>query len=255
MKKYPAISDASRVFVEVQIVFWAAGGVCVLALAISDILRRRDARSWLLVSWMSGTFIFAAFINWTVNSRSILPMAPAMGILLARSLEQKVFTGRKNRTRGVAMALALGATLALLVTRADFLLAKAVRQSAGQVAAKYGNGPGTLWFQGHWGFQYYMDASGASAMDSEHFALKPGDNLVLPMNNTGLFPVSSEMTTLREMTAVSSPRLFATWNAPAGAGFYASTEGPLPFAIGSAPPENVFIFAVKPPASAPPNFF
>jgi hypothetical protein len=241
--------------VKIQIIFWAAGGVCVLALAIADILRRRDARSWLLASWMFGTFIFAAFVNWDVNSRSILPMAPAMGILLARNLEQKVFAGRKNRTRGAMIALALGAVLALLVARADFLLAEAVRQSAGEVAAKYERGRGTLWFQGHWGFQYYMDASGASAMDSEHFALKSGDNLVLPMNNTGLFPVNSGITTLREIIAVSSPRLLATWNAKAGAGFYASTEGPLPFAIGNVPLENVFVFAVKTPDSAPPKNF
>jgi 4-amino-4-deoxy-L-arabinose transferase-like glycosyltransferase len=255
MKKYPAIPGAFQSFVEIQIVFWATGGVCVLALPIADILRRRDARSWLLLSWMSGTFIFAAFINWTVNSRSILPMAPAMGILLARNLDQKNFTGRKNWPIAVVIAFVLGATLALLVARADFLLAKAVRQSAGQVAANYGRGPGTLWFQGHWGFQYYMAASGASAMDSEHFALKPGDNLVLPVNNTSLFPVNSKITALRETIAVSSPRLLATWNAPAGAGFYASTEGPLPFAIGNAPPENVFVFAVKRPVSVPPRKF
>jgi hypothetical protein len=175
-------------------------------------------------------------------------MAPAVGILLARRLEQRVLTGRKTCLRSAVICLAAGAALALLVTRADFCLALAVRQSAQQACVKHGREPGTLWYQGHWGFQFYMDAMGAIPLDIKHSALKPGDTLVVPENNTSLFPVNSETATLRETIAVSGPRRLTTWSTPAGAGFFAAAEGPLPFAFGHVPPENVFVYVLKSPA-------
>ncbi len=248
LKKHGAIQTVSQMSVEFQIILWSIGGLGVLALALADVLCRRDARSWSLALWVLGTFLFAAFFNWTVNGRSLLPMAPAVGILLARRLEQNVLTGRKTCPRGAAICLAAGAALALLVTRADFCLALAVRQSAQQACVKYGREPGTLWYQGHWGFQFYMDAMGATPLDIRHSALKPGDTVVVPENNTSLFPVNSETATLRETIAVSGPRRLTTWSTPAGAGFFAAAEGPLPFAFGHVPPEKVFVYALKPPA-------
>jgi 4-amino-4-deoxy-L-arabinose transferase-like glycosyltransferase len=85
--KYGAFKGSSAGLVEIQIIFWAIGGTSILALAVSDAWQRRDARSCLLVLWVMGTFLFAAFFNWIVNARSILPMAPAVGILIARRLE------------------------------------------------------------------------------------------------------------------------------------------------------------------------
>ena len=159
-------------------------------------------------------------------------------------------TGCKTCPRSAAICLAAGAVLALLVTRADFCLALAVRQSAQETVARYGREPGALWYQGHWGFQFYMDAMGAWPLDIKHSALKPGDTLVVPENNTSLFPVNSGTVTLRETIAVSGPHWLTTWSTPAGAGFFAAAEGPLPFAFGHVPPENVFVYALKSPAPA-----
>jgi 4-amino-4-deoxy-L-arabinose transferase-like glycosyltransferase len=250
LKRHGAIQDIPQISVEFQIILWAIGGLGVLALAVADVLGRHDARSWLLVLWVLGTFLFAAFFNWTVNGRSLLPMAPAVGIMLARRLEQKVLTGRKTCPCSAAICLAASAALALLVTRADFCLALAVRQSAQQAGVKYGREPGALWYQGHWGFQFYMDAVGALPLDIRHSALKPGDTLIVPVNNTSLFPVNSETATLRETIAVSGPSWLTTWSTPAGAGFFAAAEGPLPFAFGHVPPETVFVYALKSPAPA-----
>jgi 4-amino-4-deoxy-L-arabinose transferase-like glycosyltransferase len=248
-KKHGALQTLSQMSVEFQIILWAIGGLGVLALALADVWDRRDAHSWLLALWVWGTFLFAAFFNWTVNGRSLLPMAPAVGILLARRLEQNILTVRKTCPRGAAICLAAGAVLALLVTQADFCLATAVRRSAQQACAKFGREPGALWYQGHWGFQFYMDAMGALPLDIKHSALKPGDTLIVPENNTSLFPVNSEAATLRETIAVSGPRWLTTWSTPAGAGFFAAAEGPLPFAFGHVPPEIVSVYALKSPAS------
>ena len=86
---YHWIQGWPRLSMEAQIIFWSIGGVSVLALAVADVWKRRDARSWLLALWVMGTFVFTAVFNWTINGRSILPMAPAVGILLARRLQQR----------------------------------------------------------------------------------------------------------------------------------------------------------------------
>ncbi len=82
----PATSDPWILKI-LQLIIFIAGGISILALACSDFWKRRDAESLLLASWIFGTFIFAAFLNWTINARSILPLIPAAGILLARRLD------------------------------------------------------------------------------------------------------------------------------------------------------------------------
>ena len=246
LKKNSLIPDSSWVFVEIQMVFWAIGGFGVLALVITDVWHRRDARAWLLALWVFGIFLFTAFFNWTINGRSLLPMAPAVGILLARHLEQKVLAERKAWTRGVVICFIAGVALALLATRADFLLATAVRRSAQQVCAKYGYESQMLWFQGHWGFQYYMDALGASALDFKHSAIKAGDPIALPKNNTNVLRPNPQKITTLDVFTIPGPHLLATMNGTIGAGFYSSIFGPLPFAFDRVPPERVSVVALKP---------
>jgi hypothetical protein len=195
--------------------------------------------------------MFAASFNWIANGRSLLPMAPAVGILLVRHLEQNVLAGRKTWPRGVMICLAAGGMLALLAARADFQLATAVRQSARQVWARYGQATRPLWFQGHWGFQYYMDALGASALDLKRSVVNPGDHLAIPHNNSNLFLPDPQKVTMLETLTVPGPSLLATWNETLGAGFYASVWGPLPFVFGRVPPESVSMYVFGPLTSAP----
>jgi 4-amino-4-deoxy-L-arabinose transferase-like glycosyltransferase len=248
-EKFTSI-QSPEIAVAIQIIFWAVGGAFVLALAFGEDLRRRDAQTWLLAFWIFGTFLFAAFFNWNVNGRAILPMAPAAGILLARRLEKNSGDVAKTGSRVVSICLVIGAVLALLVTRADYLFAKAVRQSAQETSAKYGNE--TLWFQGHWGFQYYMEQLGATPLDFARSPLKRGDHFALPVNNTNLLPPKPEMAKALEIFSVPGPRLLATMNQASGAGFYASVWGPLPFAFGRVTPEQVcvFVLLVEPPPSS-----
>jgi hypothetical protein len=249
-RHYDWFQGASRTLVELQVVFWAAGGIGVLALAIADVFRRRDAGSWLLALWVFGTFLFTAFFNWTVNGRSLLPMAPAVGILIARRLEQNGLPNLNPFPRGAMLCLAASAALAFGVAQSDFLLATAARQSARLVCANYKSTTGNLWFQGHWGFQYYMEQAGAWALDAKHLRLRPGDTVALPMNNVA-FPLNWKDLVLQGTFSVSGPRGFSTWNTPVGAGFYASSWGPLPFAVGRTRPEIVSVYVLEPAAPAP----
>lgn len=248
---YEIASGVPRLSIEIQFVFWAAVGLSVLALAVAEMAHRREANVCLLALWILGTFVFTAFCNWTVNARSILPMAPAVGILIARRLGQGIPAGRAVWSRSLVIGLATGALLSLWVTQADFLLAVAVRRSADQICARYGRETRRLWFQGHWGFQYYMQSFGAVAFDTKRSRLRPGDGLVVPANNTNLMPPDSGNGDLLEVVTVSGPHWLTTWSPTVGAGFYASTMGPLPFAFGRVPPESASVYALHPPP--PPN--
>jgi len=240
-------------FVEIQIIFWAVGGIGALALAVENVWSRRDAKSCLLALWVFGTFLFAAVFNWTVNGRSILPMVPAVAILIASRLERNARAGRKTPRFSVAASLAASAALALLVTRADYLFAVATRETAVQTGARFASEKEKLWFEGHWGFQYYMESSGFAALDVKYSPIKPGDILVWPENNTGTAPPNPDATARQENFYVPGPRFLTTMNVAVAAGFYASVRGPLPFAFGKVPPESVLLFFLKTNGPPPPK--
>ena len=71
---------------EIQRALWLVAGLSLAALALADYRRHRDATSALLGLWTLGVLIFASVFNWTINGRSLLPLLPAVGILLARRL-------------------------------------------------------------------------------------------------------------------------------------------------------------------------
>jgi len=239
---YAWLSGYRKTGVEVQTIFWAIGGVSVLALAVLDFWQRRDAASCLLLLWVLGTFFFAAFLNWTVNARSILPLMPAVAILLVRRLDAGLVSEEKM-SWGVPGCLAASAVLALAVVHSDFLLAVAVRQTVQTVAARQ-DLPPTLWFQGHWGFQYYMQERGAAAFDPDRSLVRPGDWLATPFNNTSLLALNKTMTQPLDTIVVAGPRFLTTWSGGAGAGYYASSRGPVPFAFGAVPTEGVTLSAL-----------
>ena len=70
-----------------QLLLFIVGGISVLALAISDLWRRRDADSVLMAAWVIGPFV-AAYLDWSVNARVVLPLIPAAAIVMARRLER-----------------------------------------------------------------------------------------------------------------------------------------------------------------------
>jgi hypothetical protein len=238
---YGAVPAETKFLLGLQTIFWIAGALLLLAMVSADLVQRRDAVSWLLALWIGGTLVFAAYLNWTVNARSLLPLVPALAILVVRRLERNSFAAKP-----VALALTLGGALGMSVAHADFLYAIAVRQSAAETVTKFSPTNGNLWFQGHWGFQFYMEKWGALVIDTKHPGLKPGDHLAMPLSNTSLLPIDPANTELLGTISVSGPQSLATWNPAVGGGFYAAVTGPLPFAFGRVPSEQVAVYLLKP---------
>lgn len=230
----------------VQCYVFSFAGVSVLLLAARDMINRRDAASLLLFLWIAGTFIFASYVNWSINGRSIFPMTPAAGILIARWMEHDLKWTRRNSALWSALPIASSALIALLVARADYQLAGAARAEATELhQLRYSMTIGDLWFQGHWGFQYYMESIGGRPIDFRAMALKSGDLVVIPSNNTNRFPL--EKIDMR-LVAVSNRNL-GTWVTtmykPMQAGYYLNEIGALPYAFGEVPDEKYYRMLVK----------
>ncbi len=224
----------------IHLALFVVAGTGIIWLTITNFWARRNADATLLFLWVTGTFIFASLINWDVNGRSILPMAPAVAILLTQQIESR----RKKisiTSWHIILPLIASAIVALSVTWADFKLAGTAKTAAFELHNKFDKKNRTLWFQGHWGFQYYIEAMGGKAFTVEHTQLKREDLMIIPGTNTNVFPLESKVARLSKIVEFKSCSWLATMNTDLKAGFYAG--GPLPFAIGSVPKERYLIMS------------
>ena len=231
----PPRLEGSGVWLALQIGMFATGGLVVVALAIGDYRARRGAESVLLGLWALGTLFFATAVNWTVNGRSILPLVPAVALLLARRADAGP---QPPRRLAIAVALVGSAVVALIVTAGDVAVANAQRIAVERIERERVGEEETVWFQGHWGFQYYMEERGARAVDVRTARPRDGDLMVLPQNNTRVVGVLPEAIASREWVEVDVPAVASTMHKKRGAGFYSSGYGPLPFTFGRAPQER-----------------
>lgn len=241
-------------WVGAQFGFYVAGGISVLGLAIADYRKRRDADSMLLALWILGTFLFAAFLNWTVNARSLLPLIPAAAILLARRLDevQIAFARRPSGiwTSGIwparlAIPLALSAVISLSIAWGDMAFANSGRSVASLIHRQTQNQPGSVLFEGHWGFQYYMQLFGARPVEYDKFAFQTGDLVVIPENTTSTFPIAPQFVATQQILQFDPHAHAATM--ALGAGFYSSVWGPLPFSFGRVPSEPYLVVGLQRP--------
>lgn len=217
------------------------GGLVILGLPIFDWKRRKSPDAVLLLLWIWGTFAFCIF-NWSINGRSVLPMVPAVAILLLRQIESNATT--KNHR--VSWALGAAALLSLVVSFSDYHLANSARRAVAEIKTKFGNDSATtIWFQGHWGFQYYAQEKGWRPLDFKHLETQTGDLLVFPVNNTNLKPIPKDLIDTVWSVEIPGWPLIATMSNALGAGFYMDIYGPFPFSFGVVPPEKYFIIKLK----------
>ena len=231
-----------------QLALAITAGISVLWIAGSELRNWRDSDSLFLGLWVLGTFIFTAFVNWTINARSILPLIPAAGILMARRLDQLHFDSTPQLQRKVALALVFSGVVSFWLAKADADWANSAEQAAVFIHQQTENQAGTVWFQGHWGFQYYMQLLGARPVDFLRTGMQRGDVLVVPENNadayrmpTAQFVASTNLLQIKLVQPLSTMR----WRS--GAAFYSSFYGPLPFAFGPSETERYYVFRLSMP--------
>lgn len=228
-----------------QMSVFATVGVSLVALCVADVLRRRDADSVLLATWVLGTLVFASLVNWSVNGRSILPAAPAAGILIVRRLEMLGVAASGRLPRWTLAPLIPAALLTMWVAYGDYAYAEAQRTAARKVLARYAAADGIVFTQGHWGFQYYMLLGGAVDLDSVESHLSRGDVVAIPSNNCNLVKLPAQDFALRETIRVPIRSFVSTQQPKMRAGFYSDVFGPMPYAVGPVPDQRVDIYIAR----------
>jgi hypothetical protein len=230
-----------------------------------------------LFLWVIGVFTFAIGVNWVINARSFLPAAPALAILLARSPLLTAGPARSERGRLRARVILLPALAAFIITLwltwSDYSVAHSQRAAAEELCAKYRPGTvpspggegkgegeastpaldgqtgsvldgrtGSVWFEGHWGFQYYMEKFGAKPLDMLHPQARRSDIIIIPNFGSGVARPAPTVATLIDSSQYLPNKFVSTLNPPAGACFYASSWGPLPFIVAPLKPDYYLIF-------------
>src|SRR4029077_7883520 len=136
------------------------------------------------------------------------------------------------------------ALVSLLVTTADYKFANTARLASSYFQNRFQTEPGTVWFEGHWGFQYYMEQWRAKPVDQNQRGIVSGNLVIIPWANTNIRLTSPATTDLKEQ--VNFPQfLLATMSSEMGAGFYSNIGGPLPWVFARIPPELYLVFRVK----------
>jgi len=229
----------------IELTLFIAGGISILALSITDFVREKDSKSLLLLLWVLGTFAFTSYFNWTVNARSILPLIPAAAILITRRLTVNVparspapaFSTSMTTSARFLAPLAVSALIAVWVLVGDTQLGNSSRNTARMVEDLMGTHSERVWFAGHWGFQYYMEEWGAKPLDAFNRQPSPGDDVVVPENNTGS-TVYVNSSVSGQLIQVPLESWSVTMSTKVGAGFYSAYWGPLPFFLGPVPTEQ-----------------
>ena len=240
---YPLkLVNGERWILAAHLSLFAAGGASLLTLAIKDLAVNRDADSVLLFLWLAGTVVFVGLLNWTVNGRTLLPAAPALGIIMMRRIEQ-----RRSESKMVAAPLfvlpwILSSLAAFSVAYADCQFANSQRTAAYIIHQKFSTS-GTMWFQGHWGFQYYMERLGAKPLGYKGSISAMNDIVVIPKNNTVIKALPNDSKAKR--ITVSSSKWLSTMNNYCGTAFHSDLWGPIPYGFGLTAPEIYDILTVK----------
>lgn len=220
---------------------------------------------WLLALWVFGILLFAAYFNWTVAVRVVLFCLPAAAILLGLAV-------KSGNMRHCWVKVLVGATvvLALVVTAADYHWSGSYRRIAHELMSARRNGladtgeryksnfAGKLYFQAHWGLQFYLERAGWeyfvwSPRHNEYDRLESIDRLVLTplsMPNKPLFDAVDEQIRKGALKVVNvediSPFLCVhTQNKRTRAGFYSAGSGPVPYLFSRQPCET-FILLEQP---------
>jgi 4-amino-4-deoxy-L-arabinose transferase-like glycosyltransferase len=227
-----------------QLALQATLGGLVLWLAVGDLRKHRDAGAVLLALWLLGTAAFAGYVNWTCNGRSVLPMVPVVGILIVRRIDDRCElspTGFPRWMWGLVPAVAV----ALMVAWADYCQAASGREAAVSLVKAHQSRMDPMSFQGHWGFQYYMEGLGNRAVDFAHFQVRTGDLMIIPEKAIGTMFPRPEAAEIIDTVKFSNCPWLTTWDSRAGAGFYGSFFGPMPFVFCPAPTELYGVWRFK----------
>jgi hypothetical protein len=100
-----------------------------------------------------------------------------------------------------------------------------------------------VWFQSHWGFQFYMQKWKAKPLVQDA-PIHSGDLMIIPSNNADYLAVPQPVDPVVEISRPIMPWI-ATFAPGTGAGFYSSVRGPVPWAFARTAPAHFEVFKFR----------
>lgn len=213
--------------------------IFLLCSVLSSLFKFRDADKMLLVLWILGTFIFSTFLNWTINGRTMLPAVPALAVFIALQMRERKI---EPRLRSFFSPVVFSAVFSVFVTGGDMEFANASREAAQIITKRYADK--NVYFQAHWGFQYYMELGGAVPMDLKKKSYRAGDIIVKPRGTgNNRWKLKMPRKKIDEFT-LKHDWPVEVLDGHARAGFYSKTWGALPYVIGVRKDDSYHIYEI-----------
>ena len=203
-----------------------------------------EADSLFLAIWFGGSIVFNLLLLFA-SVRYLLPALPPVLLLLERSTSGSPEAVRRRLAATVA-CLVLSYSLAT----ADLSFANGYRN---YVASLPPLTTSQRWFVGHWGLQYYLEATGARALSSNG-STRPrrGDEIIIPTYPwPQALPPDLQLEAL-DRAVLRAPPGLRTFTSEGRACFYADALAPgptpiwLPYGISTAPLETITRVEVQP---------
>jgi 4-amino-4-deoxy-L-arabinose transferase-like glycosyltransferase len=174
----PSLEFSAIVFGAFAVVSVAAFVAVVCRLTFARQRVRFDPADVFLIMWLLGELLAYFVLSPFAAVRRLMGFLTVLTLVIGRLLAK---APRTERTRAmidfaVWFGVLLGAFYWVVEDRESRVEPRAVER-ARMVIGERG---GTVWYVGHWGFQYYADRLGWKALDPERSLLKAGDWLVAP---------------------------------------------------------------------------
>lgn len=197
----------------------------------------------LLLAWIAVCWSFVLVFAPVVAVRHLLVITPALLLLIGLW----IFPHFSKR----ALSLAAGASIfsGMVLGVSDWQYANLYRVQARQIRAELPR-DATVYFVGHWGWQWYAAQAGMRQYDLENSVLRSGDYFVAP-HVIELIPISARYAPfLAAQKTIEVPSSPATW--VRALGFYGGGWQLLPWTLSADPVEHFTIYKISPvPVPAP----
>ncbi|MBT9505820.1 glycosyltransferase family 39 protein [Rhodoferax sp.] len=213
--------------------FFIVSGAVLLVSAAGRLVRERlsaqahtlkmDPGLALLALWAIGAFSFIVGLAPFMATRHVLLALPPILLLTSRWLPADA---SKTWLAGV---IAVSSLVATGVAAADRWYANLYRTQATEIRKSLPSNA-TIWFAGHWGWQWYATQVGMLPFDPTSRQVKPGDYLVYP-DSVAKQKLTADLSPTHLRDVVIRPESFISRLATPGAGLYSSTYWKLPWTI------------------------
>lgn len=221
----------------VQFAAFAFNGGFIVAWLLFESIRRARGGNWrnwtsallsgdstqpirsgiILALWSAGFWYLGSLNGPFVAPRALLPCVVSLVLSVLSVAPIRDAVGMAFIHVAVLLTIAAG----IFVGASDYYWAGVYRSYAPQLATNYKPVDGTLYFLGHWGWQYYAADAGMVQFDPMRTRLQPGDILIWPVNvDCGGFtfpkpgdpvpaPIARIMLRSREIARVTVPADYA----------------------------------------------